>query len=114
MVCVDHLVVGTCVVILGKLCIVLWVKTMFNSVQNCIVLAVIVAGKQGIKLVKTGFENPDFGLCTAGAAGLLQRRGARARSYAAGPAQALRGLTRAGAAGRGCTGPRGSSPVLAF
>ena len=67
--------------------------------------------KQGIKLVKTGFENPDFRLWTAGAAGPLQRRGARARSRAAGPAQrcgALRARALRGAPVR----DRGAPPLF--
>ena len=52
---------------------------MIKFVSKLVLLAVMLAGKQGIEWVKTGFENPDFRLCVAGAAGLLQRRGARAR-----------------------------------
>ena len=79
-----------------------------------LVLTGIVLEKQRCVLVKIWVETQISGLCVAGAAGLLQRRGARARPCAAGLAQALRGLTRAGAAGLCRTDPRGSSPVLAF
>ena len=61
----------------------------------------IVAGKQGMNLAKNWVWNPEIRLCTA------QRRGAL-------HADTRRGALRARAAGRACTAPRGSSPVLAF
>ena len=75
---------------------------MKNFCVNSIFLAEMIAGKQSLNMAKKiGFENPDFTLWTAGAAGPVR-------------GHAPRGLTRARAAGRACTGPRGSSPVLAF
>ena len=45
-------------------------------VQILLVLVELAAGKQSNKMVKTGFENPDFSLWINSAAGPAQRRGA--------------------------------------